>query len=171
MTGECADEVFGGYPWFHKEKFFQDDMFPWTLDLMPRMELLKDEVREELDLTDFVKNVYEQAVGEIEVLPTENETETRRRQIGYLNIRFFMQTLLNRMDRTSMRWGLEARVPFADRKLVEYVFNIPWEMKAKNGVVKNVLRSSSIGKLPDEILFRKKSPYPKSYHPFSEKSR
>ena len=135
---------------------------------MPRMELLKDEVREELDLTDFVKNAYEQAVGEIEVLPTENETETRRRQIGYLNIRFFMQTLLNRMDRTSMRWGLEARVPFADRKLVEYVFNIPWEMKAKNGVVKNVLRSSSIGKLPDEILFRKKSPYPKSYHPFYE---
>lgn len=168
LTGECADEVFGGYPWFHKEKFFQDDMFPWTLDLMPRMELLKDEVREELDLTDFVKNAYEQAVGEIEVLPTENETETRRRQIGYLNIRFFMQTLLNRMDRTSMRWGLEARVPFADRKLVEYVFNIPWEMKAKNGVVKNVLRSSSIGKLPDEILFRKKSPYPKSYHPFYE---
>lgn len=168
LTGECADEVFGGYPWFHKEKFFQDDMFPWTLDLAPRTELLREDVKEELNITEFVKDAYRQAVGEMEVLPTENETETKRRQIGYLNIRFFMQTLLNRMDRTSMHWGLEARVPFADRKLVEYVFNIPWEMKAKNGVVKNVLRSSSIGKLPDEILFRKKSPYPKSYHPYYE---
>ena len=79
-----------------------------------------------------------------------------------------MQTLLNRMDRTSMHWGLEARVPFADRKLVEYIFNVPWEMKAKDGVVKNILRQSSVGKLPEDILFRKKSPYPKSYHPFYE---
>lgn len=168
LTGECADEVFGGYPWFHKEKFFKEDMFPWTLDLEPRLSLLRADVKESLNMTAFVRQAYEEAVSQIEPLPKENATETKRRQIGYLNIRFFMQTLLNRMDRTSMRWGLEARVPFADRRLVEYVFNIPWEMKAKDGIVKNVLRRSSIGKLPDEILFRKKSPYPKSYHPFYE---
>lgn len=79
-----------------------------------------------------------------------------------------MQTLLNRMDRTSMHSGLEARVPFADRALVEYIFNVPWEMKAKDGTVKNVLRQASKGLLPDEILFRKKSPYPKTYHPAYE---
>ena len=99
----------------------------------------------------------------------EHETESSRRQTGYLNIRFFMQTLLNRMDRTSMHSGLEARVPFADRKLVEYVFNVPWDMKAHDGVVKNLLRQSARGKLPDEILFRRKSPYPKSYNPYYEK--
>lgn len=168
LTGECADEVFGGYPWFHKKEFFGTETFPWTPDLTPRKILLQKELKEVLNLDEFVKEAYAEAVSEIETLPEENATETNRRQIGYLNIRFFMQTLLNRMDRTSMHWGLEARVPFADRRLVEYVFNIPWEMKAKDGIVKNILRQSSVGKLPDEILFRKKSPYPKSYNPYYE---
>ena len=117
----------------------------------------------------YVKNAYETAIREIPILPGENSTEVNRRRIGYLNIRFFMQTLLNRMDRTSMHSGLEARVPFADRTLVDYVFNIPWEMKAKDGVVKNVLRQAARTLLPDEILFRRKSPYPKTYHPAYEK--
>lgn len=169
LTGECADEVFGGYPWFHRQEFLEKETFPWTPDLAPRKELLRKEVVEKLQLDAFVQEAYDQAVCQIETLPTENEMETNRRRIGYLNIRFFMQTLLNRMDRTSMHWGLEARVPFADRALVEYIFNVPWEMKAKDGLVKNILRQSSIGKLPDEILFRKKSPYPKSYHPYYEK--
>ncbi len=168
LTGECADEVFGGYPWFHKKEFFGKNTFPWTPDLTPRLELLQEDFAEELHLDAFVEKAYYDAICQIEALPEENETETNRRQIGYLNIRFFMQTLLNRMDRTSMHWGLEARVPFADRKLVEYIFNIPWEMKAKDGVVKNILRQSSKGLLPDDILFRRKSPYPKSYHPFYE---
>ncbi|MDD7402889.1 MAG: asparagine synthase (glutamine-hydrolyzing) [Butyribacter sp.] len=168
LTGECADEVFGGYPWFHRKEFFEKDSFPWTPDLSPRTELLQKDFAEELKLEDFVCNAYHNAVSQIETLPAENETETKRRQIGYLNIRFFMQTLLNRMDRTSMHWGLEARVPFADRALVEYIFNVPWQMKAKDGIVKNVLRQSGRGILPDEILFRKKSPYPKSYHPYYE---
>lgn len=168
LTGECADEVFGGYPWFHKQEFFGTETFPWTPDLSPRKVLLQKDFEKALNLDRFVKEAYAEAVSKIETLPGENETETNRRQIGYLNIRFFMQTLLNRMDRTSMHWGLEARVPFADRKLVEYIFNVPWEMKAKDGLVKNILRQSSVGKLPDEILFRRKSPYPKSYNPFYE---
>lgn len=169
LTGECADEVFGGYPWFHRQEFLEKETFPWTPNLAPRKELLRKEVVEKLQLDAFVQEAYDQAACQIETLPTENEMETNRRRIGYLNIRFFMQTLLNRMDRTSMHWGLEARVPFADRALVEYIFNVPWKMKAKDGLVKNILRQSSIGKLPDEILFRKKSPYPKSYHPYYEK--
>ena len=168
LTGECADEVFGGYPWFHRQEFFGKETFPWTPDLSPRKELLQHDFVQELSMDEFVRGAYAEAVSKIETLPGEDETETNRRQIGYLNIRFFMQTLLNRMDRTSMHWGLEARVPFADRKLVEYIFNVPWEMKAKDGVVKNVLRQSSVGKLPDDILFRRKSPYPKSYNPYYE---
>lgn len=168
LTGECADEVFGGYPWFHKEKFLNCNTFPWTPDLSPRKQVLNKELLRELDMDDYVKNAYETAIREIAILPGENETEVNRRRIGYLNIRFFMQTLLNRMDRTSMHSGLEARVPFADRALVDYVFNIPWEMKAKDGTVKNVLRQAARSLLPDEILFRKKSPYPKTYHPYYE---
>ena len=169
LTGECADEVFGGYPWFHKESFLNSHTFPWTPDLSPRTQLLKPELLKLLDMDSYVKNAYETAIREIPILPDENSTEVNRRRIGYLNIRFFMQTLLNRMDRTSMHSGLEARVPFADRTLVDYVFNIPWEMKAKDGIVKNVLRQAARSLLPEEILFRKKSPYPKTYHPHYEK--
>lgn len=168
LTGECADEVFGGYPWFHQKSMLESGTFPWTPSLEPRKKLLSPELIEALQMEDYVQNTYDKAVSEINILPKENETETNRRRIGYLNIRFFMQTLLNRMDRTSMYSGLEARVPFADRTLVDYVFNIPWEMKAKDGVVKNILRQASKGLLPDEILFRKKSPYPKTYHPYYE---
>lgn len=165
LTGECADEVFGGYPWFHREEFLSCGTFPWTPSLKPRMQLLNGDLVSSLCMEEYVKNAYDKAVSEVDILPWENETETNRRRIGYLNIRFFMQTLLNRMDRTSMSCGLEARVPFADKKLVDYVFNTPWEMKAKDGVVKNILRQSAKGLLPDDILFRKKSPYPKTYHP------
>ena len=129
------------------------------------MQLLDPELLRTLDMEAYVKQVYDDAITHVDILPGENEAEANRRRIGYLNIRFFMQTLLNRMDRTSMSCGLEARVPFADRTLVDYVFNIPWEMKAKDGVVKNILRQSARGLLPDEILFRKKSPYPKTYDP------
>lgn len=168
LTGECADEVFGGYPWFHREEMLKSDTFPWTPSLEPRKKLLSEELVTELHMEDYVQNSYHNSICEINVLPEENETETNRRRIGYLNIRYFMQTLLNRMDRTSMHTGLEARVPFADRTLVDYVFNIPWEMKAKGGVVKNILRQASKGLLPDEILFRRKSPYPKTYNPYYE---
>lgn len=168
LTGECADEVFGGYPWFHREDMLSSGTFPWTPSLEPRKALLSPELINILHMDEYVKSSYDKAVSEINVLPGENETETNRRRIGYLNIRFFMQTLLNRMDRTSMYSGLEARVPFADRTLVEYVFNIPWEMKARGGVVKNILRHASEGLLPAEILYRKKSPYPKTYNPYYE---
>lgn len=168
LTGECADEVFGGYPWFHKEAFLNCGTFPWTPDLSPRKQILNKELLDILDMDGYVAHAYETAVSEIAILPGENDTEASRRRIGYLNIRFFMQTLLNRMDRTSMHSGLEARVPFADRTLVDYVFNIPWEMKAKDGIVKNVLRQAARALLPEEILFRKKSPYPKTYHPYYE---
>ena len=165
LTGESADEVFGGYPWFHKEEFLTGNTFPWTPFLDPRKKVLSDDLIRQLHMDEYVKRIYDQSVSEIPVLPRENETEANRRRIAYLNIRYFMQTLLNRMDRTSMHSGLEARVPFADKALVEYVFNTPWEMKAQDGVVKNVLRQSAKGLLPDEILFRRKSPYPKTYHP------
>lgn len=168
LTGECADEVFGGYPWFHREEMLSSGTFPWTPSLEPRKALLSPSLVEELRMENYVAEVYNRSVSEINVLPGENEIETNRRRVGYLNIRFFMQTLLNRMDRTSMFSGLEARVPFADRTLVDYVFNIPWEMKAKNGLVKNILRQASKGLLPDEILFRRKSPYPKTYNPYYE---
>jgi asparagine synthase (glutamine-hydrolysing) len=163
LTGECADEIFGGYPWFHKEECFNAHAFPWTMDLKPRKAILNDEFLNYLKMDDYVKETYEKSIAETPILAQDNPTESRRREISYLNLRWFMQTLLNRMDRTSMYSGLEARVPFADHRIIEYVWNVPWDMKTRNGVVKNLLRESGKGLLPDEVLFRKKSPYPKTY--------
>lgn len=163
LTGECADEIFGGYPWFHKEECFKARTFPWTIDLKARQVVLKDEFLDYLGMEEYVREAYEKSVAQTPVLSSDSPVEARRREISYLNLRWFMQTLLNRMDRASMYSGLEARVPFADHRIIEYVWNVPWEMKTRDGVVKNLLRQAGRGLLPDEILFRKKSPYPKTY--------
>jgi len=76
-----------------------------------------------------------------------------------------MQTLLDRTDRMCMYNGFEVRVPFCDIRLVEYLWNIPWEMKAYKGREKGLLRHAMEGILPEEIIYRKKSPYPKTHNP------
>lgn len=163
LTGECADEIFGGYPWFHKKACFDAHTFPWTMDLDARKVLLQDEFSDALDMDSYVAMRYEASVNETPRLASDTPEEARRREISYLNQKWFMQTLLNRMDRTSMFCGLEARVPFADHRILEYIWNIPWEMKTKDGIVKSLLRECSKDYLPDEIRLRRKSPYPKTY--------
>lgn len=163
MTGECADEIFGGYPWFHKAECLKADTFPWTMDLTPRKALLSEEFLADLHMEEYVNNAYETSLSQVSKLEGEKPEAARIREISWLNLHWFMQTLLNRMERASTRYGLDARVPFADYRIVEYVFNVPWEMKAKNGVAKGLLREASRGSLPEEVLFRKKSPYPKTY--------
>ena len=168
LTGECADEIFGGYPWFYRPELLNADGFPWSSDLSARTALLSEEALLELDLADYVGQRYLDTLAETPALPEEQGEERRRREISYLNLRWFMQTLLDRMDRTSMAWGLEARVPFADHRIVEYVYNVPWSMKYQQGMEKRLLRDACRDLLPPELLYRKKSPYPKTYSPAYE---
>ena len=130
---------------------------------------LKDSFINDLDLAAYSHDRYQTSLNQAPHLSDETETERKRYNIAYLNIKWFMQTLLDRMDRTSMYSGLEARVPFADHRIIEYVFNVPWEMKYQNGVEKALLRDACKDLLPEELLHRKKSPYPKTYHPGYEK--
>ena len=169
LTGECADEIFGGYPWFYRDDLFHANGFPWSFDLTARTAFLTGEVVNDLDLTDYSYERYLESKAKAPLLAGESKEEERRRIIGYLNIKWFMQTLLDRMDRTSMYSGLEARVPFADHRIIEYVYNVPWHMKYQNGVEKTLLRDAFCDVLPSELLHRKKSPYPKTYHPGYEK--
>lgn len=169
LTGECADEIFGGYPWFYRKELLERDGFPWSADLSARTVFLSDDLLQNLDLLGYSHARYEDTLAKVPKLEGESKEEARRRAIGYLNIKWFMQTLLDRMDRTSMYSGLEARVPFADHRIMEYVFNVPWEMKYQNGVEKTLLRDACADLLPEELLHRKKSPYPKTYHPDYEK--
>lgn len=169
LTGECADEIFGGYPWFHNQTVFETDAFPWSQNMEPRQTLLSDALIHDLHMEEYAHAAYEKTINETPLLAKESPVEKRRREIAYLNLKWFMVTLLDRMDRTSMYNGLEARVPFADHRIVEYVFNIPWQMKCPDGVVKGLLRHAGANLVPKEILWRKKSPYPKTYDPSYEK--
>jgi len=121
-----------------------------------------------IPLDEYVNSQYEKTIARTPCLLGEYGTEKRRREISYLNITWFMTTLLDRKDRTTMASGLEVRVPFADHRLVQYVYNVPWKYKYHNDVVKSLLRDSMKGLIPDEVLYRKKSPYPKTYDPAYE---
>jgi len=151
LTGEGADEIFCGYPWFHNDSTVE--IFPWSRDFATRTALLKDEVAVGLE-----------DVAKIHCKAYTDKFDDRDRKLGYLTLKWFMPTLLDRMY--SMAKGFNIAAPFADVKLMEYVWSIPWDIKCKNGVVKHVLREAGRGlNVPDEVLFRKKSPFPKTYDP------
>jgi asparagine synthase (glutamine-hydrolysing) len=169
LTGECADEIFGGYPWFHDPDSLSRNTFPWSKNMETRKLLLSDDVVHSIDMDGYAQATYEKSVSETPRLEGEDPLEARRREIAYLNLKWFMVTLLDRMDRSSMYSGLEARVPLADHRIVEYVWNVPWSMKCPNGLVKGLLRDAGKDLLPYDICYRKKSPYPKTYHPEYEK--
>ena len=169
LTGECADEIFGGYPWFYREDLLNSNTFPWAKNIEMRELFLNEDLKNKLNLSEFSLQNYEKSIKNTPYLDGENKEQKRRREIAYLNIQWFMATLLERMDRTSMYNGLEARVPFADHRIIEYVWNVPWEMKYKNNVEKSLLREATKDLLPPQLLNRKKSPYPKTYNPNYEK--
>lgn len=170
LSGECSDEIFGGYPWFRSEKAFRERAFPWCYDLSLRESVLLPEVRRTLDLPGYSSERYEQSVAKTPRCESDSPEEARRREIAYLNIEWFMSNLLDRKDRMSMASGLEVRVPFCDHRLVEYVWNIPWSMKNKDNVSKSILREAVKGILPDDVLYRRKSPYPKTHNPAYEQA-
>ncbi|AZU62289.1 asparagine synthase (glutamine-hydrolyzing) [Neobacillus mesonae] len=165
LSGECADEIFGGYPWFYREELLLEGGFPWMKSLDERQSLLHPHWQKKLHLKEYVNDRYRETVLEVPKLDGESPLEARRREMFYVNMVWFMNTLLERKDRMSMGASLEVRVPFADHRLVEYVWNIPWEMKMLNGREKGILRKALEGDLPHDVLYRKKSPYPKTHHP------
>ena len=165
LSGEGADEIFGGYPWFRADLSESIDGFPWMRATDLRSGLLNDEWRGKLALGEFVKNRYEETIAETPLLSGESKEEENRRKLFYLCMNYFMATLLERKDRMGMAAGLETRLPFADYRLVEYAWNIPWEMKNADGREKGILRDAVRDLLPQEIVGRKKSPYPKTHNP------
>ncbi|BDG59563.1 asparagine synthase (glutamine-hydrolyzing) [Caldinitratiruptor microaerophilus] len=165
LSGEAADEIFGGYPWFRMEDALSAPTFPWMRMTRERARFLAPEVREWIRPEEYVDRRYREALDEVPRLPGEGPREARLREIAYLSITRFMPTLLDRKDRMSMAVGLEVRVPYCDHRLVEYVWNIPWDMKMADGMEKGILRRALRGVLPDDVLERRKSPYPKTHDP------
>ncbi len=163
LSGECADELFGGYPWYHNKDILFDDNFPWSRSLDVRHSVLKKGFLASGD--EYVRQRYLDTCNSTDKLPTDSRLDARMREMFSLNFHWFMQTLLDRKDRMSMYNGFEVRVPFCDYRIVEYSYNLPWRLKAYNGREKGIVREAFRGLLPDSIIDRKKSPYPKTHNP------
>lgn len=165
LSGECADEIFGGYPWFHRADMLSATTFPWANHLDFRLTWFNHEMLDYLKPKQYVAQRYEEALSEVPRFTGDTPEESRRREIFYLSLTRFMPTLLDRKDRMSMAFGLEVRVPFCDHRIVDYVWNVPWSMKYHGQQAKGLLRHAVADLLPKEVLWRKKSPYPKTHHP------
>lgn len=159
LSGECADELFGGYPWF-KEKNITT--FPWIRNIEQRIDLLNERVKNKIDVLAYLNSKYNEIIKEAPVLEEDDENTKKELQMNYINLKYFMPTLLDRKDRMTMGASLEVRVPFADRRIVNFAYNLPYKFKNYNNKEKQILRDAMKEYLPREILERKKSPYPKS---------
>ncbi|MDH6708522.1 asparagine synthase (glutamine-hydrolyzing) [Kitasatospora sp. MAA19] len=173
LSGESADELFGGYRWFHDPRAIAADDFPWAVSLTgiggegagPREQILDAGLLGRLDLAGYRRARYHEALAEVPHLPDADPLERRMREISYLHLTRFVCILLDRKDRMSMANGLEVRVPFCDHRLVQYVFNTPWAMKHFDGREKSLLRAAVRDMLPDAVADRVKSPYPVTADP------
>nr|WP_316622059.1 asparagine synthase (glutamine-hydrolyzing) [uncultured Ruminococcus sp.] len=163
LSGECADELFGGYPWFHNQDILFEDCFPWSREQDIRRQVLKKGILPRGE--EYVREKYLDTLKEADSLKSDSKVDKRMREMFALNYYWFMQCLLERKDRCSMWSGLEVRVPFCDARLVDYAYNMPWELKAYSGREKGIIRKAFEDILPKEIVYRKKSPYPKTHHP------
>ena len=165
LSGECADELFGGYPWYRDKEIRMIDGFPWSQTTSFRASLLNDRLRSKINPQAFVYQKYKDTISKVSGEFDKTETDKRMREMYLLNVYWFMQNLLERKDRMSMSCGLEVRVPFCDWRIAEYMYNVPWEYKDYKGREKGLLRKALEDILPQEITWRKKSPYPKTHNP------
>ena len=165
FSGECADEIFGGYPWYRDADMRDYHGFPWARTIEERKRFLQGWITDTVDPDEFVLERYHQSLRQADILPENNAREKRIKELTSLNIRWFMQTLLERGDRMGSAAGIEIRVPFCDYRIAEYLYAVPWMFKDHKGVEKGLLRKAMEGIIPDSVLYRKKSPFPKTYDP------
>ena len=165
LSGECADEIFGGYPWFYRPEMLYSDFFPWIHEPMLRAQLFDEGVAHSQQGYEFISQCYKDSIASCPLSPSDSSSMRTSRAATWLSVNYFMASLLERKDRMSMYSGVEVRVPFADHRVLEFVYNVPWEIKFEKDVEKALLRRAMSDILPPRILTRKKSPYPKTHNP------
>lgn len=164
LSGECADEIFGGYPWYRDKEIRMINGFPWAQSTDYRASFVKDDIKLP-NAREYVAERYKSTIINASKISGLNQTESRMKEMMKLNLEWFMQTLLDRKDRMSMYSALEVRVPFCDYRIAEYLYTVPWEYKDYKSYEKGLLREAVKDILPPEVLWRKKSPYPKTHNP------
>ncbi|WP_406095121.1 asparagine synthase (glutamine-hydrolyzing) [Kitasatospora purpeofusca] len=165
LSGEAADEVFGGYPWFHNPKALAAQTFPWLLVTGDEAAMpINPDLAAHLRIGEFRDDTYRSALAAVPHADGESPEEHRQREMQHLSMTRWLRQLLHRKDRLSMAQGLEVRVPYCDHRLVEYAFNAPWAMKSYDGREKSLLRAAGQGIAPDSVLWRPKNHYPATHH-------
>lgn len=164
LSGESSDELFGGYPWFFSPEAIEGETFPWLYQKQ-NINYIAPHLQGKINQEEYIRSEYQEALTKVPHLDGETGSDRRMRELFYLNITRFLPVLLDRKDRMSMATGLEVRVPFCDHRLVEYVWNIPWQLKTTGGIEKGILRKAVEQTLPHEVVYRKKSAYPSTYNP------
>jgi asparagine synthase (glutamine-hydrolysing) len=174
LMGDAADELFGGYPWYHLDAFRGLDVLPWlefARRISPKLQmrstgLLAPELVGQLEAAEYERDVYATMMARMPVLDGEADIDRQMRRMTYINMTGYLCTVvLDRIDRVGMAVALEGRVPFLDHRLVEYVYNVPWAMKAFDGREKSLLRAAVRDLLPPSVLYRKKAGYPPTDDP------
>ena len=165
LSGECGDEVFGGYPWFRDAHSISGESFPWSGSLELRAGVLRRRVREKLDIREYVRGALSEAISRVEHLPHESAEGRCLRTMQHMCFAFFMANLQERALAMCEHSHLGVLTPFADERLVQYVYNVPWEMKFMGGREKGLLREAAGALLPESLRYRRKSPYPKTCDP------
>lgn len=164
MSGECSDEVFGGYPWFYREELAHLDTFPWLRSTDQRKSLFNEALKN-MDIDAYMKKQYKETLKDITYLDSDSEEDKRARIHTVLCLHWFMQTLVTRQVCMGNDADVVIRAPFADVRILDYVYNIPWEMKFLNQEEKGILRKAFEKELPEEVVHRKKNPFPKTHNP------
>ena len=154
-----------GYPWFFRNDALNSNTFPWSIATSERQNILNISLQSKINLKEYIDYRYNESLAEVDILAVDSEATSVRRKISHLTFNWFMQTLLDRSDKMATANDFEIRVPFCDYRLIQYLWNIPWEIKALNGREKGLLRYIVKKLLPEEIVDRKKSPYPKTHNP------
>jgi asparagine synthase (glutamine-hydrolysing) len=165
LSGECADEIFGGYPWFYRSEMLYSNFFPWIHKPMLRAGLFDEDVAKPTQGYEYLSQVYRDSISSCPICPEDDDPMRTSRAATWLSVNYFMSALLERKDRMSMYSAVEVRVPFADHRILEFVYNVPWDIKFENGIEKALLRNAMADITPPKILTRKKSPYPKTHNP------
>lgn len=164
MSGECSDEIFGGYPWFYREELKDLDTFPWLRSSEERIKLLHQDIKG-LDYQAYIQKQYENSIKDISYLPTDTKEDKQARLHTVLCLHWFMQTLVVRQLTMANYADITIRAPFADVDTLEYVYNIPWDMKFYKQNEKGILRKAFEDQLPEDVCWRKKNPFPKTHNP------